>query len=137
MTAPPTNSAANSVNTVISETVKVSEAVVTNAIVADISVLTGPMAPVSAFLINTFVKPFISPLVSYIGGKFSKALQTAGTFTVIDIQVGIETSNVSKELAAVIAAEKSGDANAIKIAIQNYANANSALIHSDGSAAPQ
>ena len=132
-----TNPTATVVNSLIASAVTAAEKPVTLFVLADIATLTGTMAPVFAGAITLLAKTFVSPLVSYIGEKFSKELQTAGTFTVIDLQVSSEVSNVSKELAALIAAEKKGDPNAIKIAIQNYANANSALIHDDGSAPPK
>lgn len=80
------------------------------------------------------VKQIWEALFSFVADKFTQAAQTEGTFIVIDLQVDGEQTNVSKELAALVAAEKLGDMAALKVAIQNYANANSALVHSDGSA---
>lgn len=79
------------------------------------------------------IKQLWEGIFNFIADKFEKAAATGATFLVIDVQVGNEETQMSKELAAVIAAEKSGDANAIKIAIANYANAQSALVHDDGS----
>lgn len=82
------------------------------------------------------VKQIWEAIFQFIAGKFTAAFQIGATFKIIDGQVDGELKNVSKELLAIAAAEKSGNADAIKKAIQEYANANSALIHSDGSARP-
>lgn len=131
-----TNSTATTVNGAISTAVQDGEKVVCNLIVADIAVWTGPMAPIAAFAVDAFIKPFVSPVVSYIGKKFSIYLQTLGTFTVVDVQVEKEKSNMSAELVALQAAEKTGNTDAIKKAIQDYANAQSAIVNDDGSAVP-
>lgn len=132
-----TNPTATTVNTIVSDTFGAAETIATNAIVAEIAAWTGPMAPFTAWLVNTFIKPLVSPLVKYIGGKISDVVQTAGTFAIIDEQTSAESSAVSTALAAVIAAQKSGDANALATAIKNYQLAESSLVNDDGSASPQ
>ena len=89
------------------------------------------------FLGFPIIKQLWEGILALIGGYFSRALQTGATFIVIDHQVNTEESNLTKALAALIAAQKSGDPVAIQKAIKDYANAHSALIHSDGSAHPQ
>jgi len=129
-----TNAAATAVDTAIAKAVTAGETVVTGLIVADIAAWTGPMAPVTAWLVNFFIKPLVSPLVSYVGGKFSIALQDVGTFTVIDVQVADEESNLKTAAAAV--QTEGGTTDAIQQAIQAEADAQSALVHDDGSAKP-
>lgn len=75
-------------------------------------------------------------LLGWVAGYFLTALQNGATFTVIDTQVGGQLDALSVALRALIAAQKTGDAVAIKKAIQDYADAHSALIHSDGSHRP-
>lgn len=72
--------------------------------------------------------------MGWVGSYVLKASQTGATFFVIDTQVAGEKNALSQALANLIAAEKSGDHDAIKKAIQAYADANSALTHYDGSA---
>jgi hypothetical protein len=137
MTGPvTTNPTATKVNAAIDAAVKGAETLVDNLVIADLSAWAGPLSPVVGFICNAFVKPLVSPLVSYIGSKFSIGLQIVGTFTVIDVQVGQETAGISKALADLIAAEKTGDPNAIKTALAAYQVAASALANDDGSATP-
>jgi len=79
------------------------------------------------------LKQLWEALFAWIVGYFIKAAQTGATFAIIDVQVSSEESGMSKALAALYAAEKTGEKNAIQTAIQNYANAQSALVHDDGS----
>lgn len=71
--------------------------------------------------------------VDALGDKMSLSFQEVGTFIVIDTQISAEQSGISAALAALMIAEKSGVPSAIQAAIQAYANAQSALIHDDGS----
>lgn len=70
----------------------------------------------------------------YLAGFFVRASQNGATFVVIDIQVENEKKGLSKALADVIAAEKTGDPLEIQKAIAAYQIAQSSLVHSDGSA---
>lgn len=138
VSAPTTvNGTATLLNSAISKAMGAAETIVDNLIVAQIAAWTGPMAPFCAFLVNIFIKPFVSPLVSYIGGKFSVVLQNGGTFAVIDLQVDYEDSNESAALKNYIIALKGGDPNAIQAARIALANAQSSLTHDDGSAPAQ
>lgn len=74
--------------------------------------------------------------LEWVATYFIRVAQMGTTFLIIDEEIGNEEKAVSKTLQAVIDAEKSGDADVLKKAIQDYANANSALIHADGSAHP-
>lgn len=69
----------------------------------------------------------------WVASYFVKASENGITFAVVDLQVGQEESNLSKELMALILAEKTGDTVAIQKAMKDYADAQSALVHSDGS----
>lgn len=97
-----------------------------NLIEADVPVLKLPV-----------IKQVFETLVGWLYGYFVKAQEQFATDTVIDIQVGKEKSALSLALAALIVAEQSKDPEKIKEAIQAYANANSALLHDDGSAPAQ
>jgi hypothetical protein len=76
-------------------------------------------------------------ILGWFATYLSKAAQTGATFAIIDIQVGGEETQMSAALAALVAAEKTGDPNAIQLAVKNYQLAQSALVHDDGSATPQ
>lgn len=72
-------------------------------------------------------------IFSWIAGYFVKAAQNGATFVIIDIQVGAEVGKLAEALKAVIIAQKSGDPVAIKKAMKDYADAQSALVHDNGS----
>lgn len=118
-----TNTTANNVNTGISVAGNTIVNLVEGMITADVPWLGLPG-----------IKQIWEGLFNWIAGYFIKAAQTGATFTVIDVQVGQEQTAMSKALAALLAAEKIGDPNAIKQAIKDYAAAQSSLIHDDGSA---
>lgn len=128
-----TNATATTINALVNEAVKdaetLAEKTVETALEADIPFVALPV-------IKQLEEGTINLLVGELGKQVSIGLQTVGTFIVIDTQVSGENAGVSKELAAYMIAEKSGDPNAIKTALQNLANANSALDHDDGSAPP-
>lgn len=124
-----TNPTATKINADILTAVNAAEIGVETLIVADIAA----MGTVANFF-TPILKPIINAVISYVGDKFAIVLQNGATFLVIDNQVGNEETALITTRAALIAAEKSGDPNAFKIALQNYANAQSALVHDDGSA---
>lgn len=82
------------------------------------------------------IKQVFEFVLGFIDLYISKAEQMGATFAVIDGQIYSEQNGMTKALASVMSAEKGGDPNAIKQAIQNYANAQSALVHFDGSKSP-
>lgn len=92
-------------------------------IIADVPALSLPI-----------IKQLWEALFGWVAGYFIKAAKTGATFAIIDSQINGEVTTLSKALAAIAAAQKTGDEDALKKAIQDYANAHSALAHSDGSA---
>jgi Trk-type K+ transport system membrane component len=101
-----------------------------------VSVAEGMIIADVPFLGTPIIKQIWEALFNWIAGYFQKAAETGATFTVIDTQVGSETSGISSALAALVAAEKTGDAAQITAAIQAYAKAQSSLVHDDGVGAP-
>ncbi len=97
-----------------------------------------------ALIIADFPIPFGLPVIKtlfswgigFLDGYISQVEQKGITFVIIDGQAAGEETALSKALANLIAAEKSGDPNVIKKAIQAYADCQSALVHDDGSAPP-
>ena len=127
MTGPATtNQTATEVNSVIKSSGGTIVTVTEGLIVADVPWLGTPI-----------VKQIWEAIFNWIASYFIKAAQTGATFAVIDVQVDSEESNISKALSALVAAEKSGDQNAIQTAIKNYQLAQSAIVNDDGSASPQ
>lgn len=121
-----TNSAATSANTAIVDVVSALIPAAEGLIIADVPALGLPI-----------IKQIWEALFSWIAGYFEKAAENGATFGIIDLQVIKEEAGVSAGIAALIAAEKTGDPNAIQQAIKDYADANSALVHDDGSAPAQ
>lgn len=124
MTNPPTttNNTAQEANKLVSALSNAGVQAVEALIITDVPWLGWPV-----------VKQFWEIPFAWVAGYFTKAAQNGVTFAIIDVQVGSEETGMSAALAAVVAAEKTGDAAKIKAAIQAYANAQSALIHDDGS----
>lgn len=120
------NKTADAVNTGIKVLENAGVAAVESLIIADYP-----------FLGFIGIKQIWEGLFEWIAGYFCKVAETGATFAVIDIQVDLEKSKLSTALKNLIAAEKSGDQNAIKAAVKAYADANSSLLHDDGSATPQ
>lgn len=83
-------------------------------------------------IIRTVFKYTLGWLDDYL----SKAEQAGASFAIIDHQIADEKNGIAKAIAEVLAAQKSGDKNALKKAIQDYADAQSALVHYDGDAKP-
>jgi hypothetical protein len=75
----------------------------------------------------------ITAAVDFLGDKMNASFQEVGTFVVIDLQVSAEQAGISQALQNLMLAEKGGNSSAIQAAIQAYANAQSALVHDDGS----
>jgi len=122
----PTNPTANTINDIISATETGIVAVVASMIVADVPWLATPI-----------LRTLLVDLLNWVCGYFAKAAENGATFVVIDLQVASEESGISSALAALIAAEKTGNQDAISQAIQVYANAQSALVADNGSSPAQ
>ena len=123
MSAPTTdNKVAGTVNKIIKAGENAAVDSVEALIVADVPALGFPV-----------LKQLWQALFGWIAAYFVKIAETGVTFVVIDLQVGHEESKMSAALAALVAAEKTGNADEIKKAIAVYAEAQSALVHSDGS----
>lgn len=71
-------------------------------------------------------------VVGIFAGKLLTQLNTGATDVVIDTQISEEEQNLSKAEAALIAAESTGDANAIATARAAWVKAQSALTNSSG-----
>ncbi len=126
MTDQPTtiNKTANAVDSAIQSAETGIIGVVETMIIADVPALGFPI-----------IKQLWEALFNWIAGYFTKAAMDGATFLVIDHQVDKEQSALSKALAALTAAQKTGNADEIKKAIQAYADCHSSLVHSDGSSA--
>lgn len=123
MTTPTTtNSLADKVNSALGNLENAGVMVVEALIIADVPWLGFPG-----------IKQVWELFFGWLCGYFIKASQNGATFTIIDLQVGHEIDGISKALADLITAERNGDATEIQKSIQNYANAQSALTHDDGS----
>jgi hypothetical protein len=118
-----TNSSAEVVDSAISDALNAAQSVAETAIIADFPFLGLPV-----------VKTLFEIIFSYIVGKLTNALQTAGTFAVIDTQVASEEKALAVNTAAIRAAEATGDPNAIAQARANEDAAAANLLHDDGSA---
>ena len=132
-TPPTTNPTATEINAEIAAAVDQAETI------ADQAAETALDSAVPFFALPV-IKPvtdlIIEDIIKKLGEQLSIALQTIGTFVVIDTQVGSEKIGISQALANLMTAEKSGDQNAIQQAIDAYQKAQSALENSDGSALP-
>ncbi len=84
--------------------------------------------------------PILRNIVGYLIDKFSdlvyKNFALFVTFKIIEIQVGGQVSDSNAALAELKRAQISGDAHAIELALERFANATAALTHLDGSATP-
>lgn len=127
------NKPAESVNTVVNDVVQAAAQAAEKAIELEIETA----APVFALPVIRQLEEFtVEEIVGKVADKISIGLQTVGTFVVIDTQVSHEKTGVSEALANLMIAEKSGDPAQIQKAIKAYADAQSSLTHSDGSATP-
>lgn len=120
------NKTADTADVIIDDGTAAAVQVVETLIIGDIPLLGLPV-----------VSPLFKMLISWVATYFEKAFESGVTFQIIDRQVGKEESTLGAALKAIAVAQKSGDPNALKIAIQNYANANSAFVHDDGSSVPK
>ena len=117
-----TNSTATVVDGVIGSVGGTIVTVVEGMIIADVPALGFPV-----------LKQIWEALFNWIASYFILAAKEGATFFVIDVQVDQEESSMTDALKALIAAEKTGDKDAIQKAIAAYAKAHSALVHDDGS----
>lgn len=118
-----TNQTASTVNKFISVAGNTIVAVTEGLILAEVQFLNLPI-----------IKQIWHAFFTWIASYFIRAAEQGATFAIIDAQVDTEVDALSKKLAALTAAQKSGDSDAIKKAIQDYADAHTALVHADGSA---
>lgn len=121
---PPENKAASEAAGLVDETSSLILEITEGLIIADFPFLGYPG-----------LKQLWEGFFEWFSGYLQIAAKKAVVSVVIDEQVHSEVGNLSEALAALIAAEKSGDKNAIQIAVQNYADAHSLLVNDDGSAA--
>lgn len=127
MTDSTPNGTAATVNTIIAAGNTAGVIVVESLIIADFPWIgADPLA-----------KEFLKDILSWLDGYLSRAEQLGATFLVIDSQVNSEESDIQKAEVEIEAAEKYGIPASIQKAIQDYANAQSAFIHNDGSAHSQ
>ena len=121
-----TNKTATTVDTIIKAGESAIVQVAENLIIADLPWMNIPVW-----------KQIWEGILSWFATYLAKAAETGATFAVIDVQVGGEESAMSQALSELVAAEKTGDQNAIQSAIKNYQLAQSALVNDNGSATPQ
>jgi hypothetical protein len=78
------------------------------------------------------VKQITEAIEQGIADKLTALAEQGVTFAVVDTQVTVEKFTISYALMKLIEAEKSGDPNAIKQAMDDYANAQSQLLSASG-----
>lgn len=117
-----TNATAARVDSLIQQIEGILLPIAENAIIAACPTMGAPV-----------IKQITETIEKGIAGEVTKIAELYASFAVDDLQVDSEDAGVSKELQAVIAAEKDGDPNAIQAAIQAYQRAVSALNADDGS----
>jgi hypothetical protein len=83
------------------------------------------------------IKQVWTGIFAFIADYFTRQAELGATFAVIDTQVNEEELTFNQALAALKAAQTSGDPNAISVAEKNFINAATALGSYDGSATPQ
>ena len=82
------------------------------------------------------IGPVINFLIGQISSKIYQYLSLCVSFTIIDAQSSGEVSDFNKALAALKAAQASGDSNAIQTALTNFQSAVSSLTVWDGANRP-
>ncbi len=104
-------------------------------------VVTGAVETALQTYVPALGLPVVKQVIDYVledmDDKLSKFEQTGVTFLIIDGQVASERGSVADQLAAIRAAEASGNALLLQAAVAHFAAANSSLVHDDGSAIPQ
>lgn len=126
-----TNQTATAVDSTIKDVMKEAESA---AITAEETAIDSAVPALALPVIKQVVDEALTLGTDWIGDNLSVALQEFGTFIVVDRQVAGEESGISKELGAIMIAEKSGDPAKIAAAIKAYQEAQSALQNDDGSA---
>jgi hypothetical protein len=129
-TNPAASAADDVINNVIQAGVRAADDAIESAIVAAVPALALPV-------VHQMVDVIVETVAGVVGNAISKQAQLVGTFIIIDAQVSGEQTALSNALKNLILAEQGGDPHAIQVAIQAYADAQSALLHDDGSAAPR
>lgn len=122
----PTNPAADQANKIIKAIENVLVPIAENAIIAAVPTLGLPV-----------VKQITEAIETALADKLTQLAETGVTFTIIDIQTGRENSAMSDAVKKLLAAQRSGDPNAIAQAQADFEKAQDALVHDDGSSKPQ
>jgi hypothetical protein len=126
MSAPTTkNSTATEAQNIIATVNGIIESAAQAAIIAYIPALGLPV-----------VKQITEAIENAVANEITKLEQTGVLFLVVDIQVASEEGDLSDQIAAVKAAEGTGNALLIQTAIAHFAASQSSLVHDDGSAPP-
>lgn len=120
-----TNQAAQTGDTIVESAMKGAETAVEAALTADLP-----------FLADPIIKQIFDFVMDELIGAEAKQLALLLTNLIVDVQVNNEESSFQKALAALKAAQATGDANAIQTALQNFLAAAKALGNADGSATP-
>lgn len=120
-----TNTTAQTVNTIVARANSSAVQILQGLITADVPWLGWPV-----------IKQIFSFFLSWLDGYISIAEQKGATTVVITAQTDAEETNFNVALAALKAAQATGDANAITAAQNNYTAAALALANSDGSSSP-
>jgi len=89
------------------------------------------------FLAYPGFKQIWEAVFGWFANLFSKAAQTGATFAIIDVQTMEEEGALSVATAEILKAEKDNNHDELIQAEKDYAAAESALMHADGSASPQ
>jgi hypothetical protein len=121
----PTNQTATVVNKVIDGIFNTAVTLGENALYAEAPWLKLP-------IINQIFTFIVKSLVGKIYAYFALGV----TFAIIDVQASSEVSDYQKALAALKAAQASGDLNALNDALSKFNAAASAVTHWDGGANP-
>jgi len=79
------------------------------------------------------LKQLIQFIISFFAEYVIKGVAEVVTFTVIDFQISKEESNFNDALAALKAAQASGDSNALSKAQADFLAASAAMVNYDGS----
>lgn len=112
--------------------VQLGDSLVSKAV--DTGITAGETLLFSDFPILAFpgIKQLVELAIDFISHYIVKGLSQVMTFTIIDVQVGAEETVYSKALAALKAAQASGDPNAIANALSVFQKAAESLGTTDG-----
>lgn len=120
--------------TTVNSTATEADSVIKSIEAALVPVVEGILISQAPVLGLPVIKTIAALIESALMDKIATFIEEGVTFKIIDSQVGGEESSLSAALSNLIAAEKSNNQAAIRIAIQAYQAAQSALVNDDGSA---